>query len=224
MSGNLDEKLENNYDIFRINIKESYRVFYNNYQNLDRNFKSSLRKFRTKSLQIKRLEMDIQYKINNFFPKDKENKLVYYQVKQNSSINDEGTIVSTCDTVKKDSPTNKDIIHKKTYSKDDKISLCNRSKYKFNKEQKIALQKEIEIKDITENIKDYFQDEIQNLIKRKIKSKKSEAKPIKKKEEEVEDSSILSMFTSCKSRKKETKPEEETVVKKKEDDSSCLVF
>ena len=91
------------------------------------------------------------------------------------------------------------------------------------------MQKENELTEITNNIKEYYEDEIKILINKKLKSKIA-SKPIKKNEQE-EESSMFSMFTTCKFRKKEDKKEEEEIPAKnvtkeikKEDESSCLIF
>ena len=90
------------------------------------------------------------------------------------------------------------------------------------------MQKESELSDITNNIKEYYDDEIKILMIKKLRSKKIDSKILKKSEQE--DSSIFSIFSTCNSRHKEEIKEEETVVKKddkvvkKEVDSSCMLF
>ena len=77
--------------------------------------------------------------------------------------------------------------------------------------------------EITNTIKDYFEDEIKPLINKKLRSLKTEIKPIEKPREE--EGSLFTLIVSCGSRKKEEKKEEKVEKKENtEDTSSCLIF
>ena len=54
MSKKIEEKLESNYDMFRINIKDSYRVCIIIKQNLDKKFRIKLKKVYADKKEIKR--------------------------------------------------------------------------------------------------------------------------------------------------------------------------
>ncbi len=186
-----------------------------------------MKKFKVKSLQLKRLELDIQNSINQFNLNKEDNKLVRLFFKKENSINEEGIMFSTCDTSeKKTSNQEIEIISPRYFSKEQNISLYNKSKRKNNIEQKLALKKQEEIKDITNTIQDYFEDEIKALINKKMRSLKGDLKPIEKPREE--DGSLFTLIVSCGSRRKEEKFEEkaEKTDKKEnnEDNSSCLIF
>jgi hypothetical protein len=134
---------------------------------------------------------------------------------------------STCDTSeKKTSNQEKEIYSPRFLSKEQKVSLYNKSKENNKIEQKLALKKQEEIKEITNTLKDYFEDEIKALINKKMRSLKTDLKPIEKPREE--DGSLFTLIVSCGSRRKEEKFEEkaEKTDKKEnnEDNSSCLIF
>ena len=149
---------------------------------------------------------------------------MFYVIQENS-FNDEATILSTCDTDRKWITKDKEVTDTNSYSKENKISLYNRSILKIKIEQKLFVRLGIEINEATKNIFKYYNDEIENLIKKKLKSFKKEVKPIHKNEKEEKESSFLSIFTTCVSREKEVKTDEKKEIRKKEeDDKSCLIY
>ena len=66
----IEDKIDSNYDMFRINIKESYRVLLYLNQILDRTYNLNLKKFRNKSLQLKKLELELESKLQVMCNKD----------------------------------------------------------------------------------------------------------------------------------------------------------
>ena len=77
---------------------------------------------------MKRLELDIQNSITKFNLKKEDCKLVSFNIKKENSINEDGIMFSTCDTSEKKAYyQEREIICAKTLSKEEKISLYNKS-------------------------------------------------------------------------------------------------